>query len=118
MMRIPFESIVERIQQHANLPLEEVNARIKAKMDQLSGLISKEGAAHIIANEIGMNLLEAASKACCKIKEIAKGSNLVSINGRIISIYDIREFQRKDGTPGKVGSLFVADETGRIRVTL
>ena len=38
--------------------------------------------------------------------------------GKVQQIYPINEFQRKDGTPGKVCSMVMADETGSIRVVL
>ena len=50
MIKIPYEQIVERIKTNANISEDEIKERVNAKMKQLSGLISKEGAAHIVAN--------------------------------------------------------------------
>ena len=58
MIKIPYDTIIEKIMEHSKLTLEEVNSKIKAKTEQLAGLISKEGAAHIIANELGVKLFE------------------------------------------------------------
>jgi len=41
----------------------------------------------------------------------------VSIEGRVIQKWSIKEFTRKDGEIGKVGSLSLLDSTGTIRVT-
>ncbi|MBE6494389.1 MAG: replication protein A [Methanosphaera stadtmanae] len=42
----------------------------------------------------------------------------VDVVGRILSIADIREFQRVDGTDGQVRSLDLADDTGVVRTSL
>jgi replication factor A1 len=52
-----------------------------------------------------------------KIKEINLNLKSISIEGKIIQKSPIREFTRKDGGEGKVGSLTILDSTGSIRVT-
>ena len=61
MIKIHLSQIIEKIKEKSALTEEEINSRIKQKMEQLSGLISEEGAAHIIANELGIKLFEAVS---------------------------------------------------------
>lgn len=117
MIKIPLSQIIEKIKEKANLSEEEINSKIKQKMEQLSGLISKEGAAHIIANELGIKLFEEISGKL-QIKNILAGIRDVETVGKIQQISQINEFQRKDGTPGKVANLFIADETGSIRIVL
>ena len=48
-----FEELVMRIIKASNLSRDDVLARINAKVSELSGLVSKRGAAHIIANSFG-----------------------------------------------------------------
>ena len=117
MIKIPLAQIIEKIKEHANISEEEINSKIKAKMEQLSGLISEEGAAHIISNELGIKLFEEISGKL-QIKNILAGMRDVETVGKVQQIYPINEFQRKDGTPGQVASLVIADETGSIRVVL
>ena len=50
MIQMPLQDIINKITEKAGITEEEVNEKIKQKLEQLSGLISKEGAAHIIAN--------------------------------------------------------------------
>jgi len=115
MIKIPLADIITKIKEKSNLGEEEINQKIQEKMDQLSGLISKEGAAHIIANELGIKVLEETSGKL-QIKNILAGMRDVETLGKIQRISNITEFQRKDGTPGKVGNIMIADETGSIRV--
>ena len=59
MLKIPLNDIIAKILKETSLSEAEINTKIDQKLDQLSGLISKEGAAHIIANELGVKLFEA-----------------------------------------------------------
>lgn len=104
--------MVSRICEKSGLSESEVISKIEAKCKSLSGLISKEGAGHIIANELGVKLVESSGK----IKDLFPGMRAVEVLGRVIQIYDVREFSRSDGTKGKVGSFVLGDETGTIRV--
>jgi replication factor A1 len=42
----------------------------------------------------------------------------VDIVGRVVTTSDIREFERPDGSKGKVASLILMDSTGQVRVSL
>ena len=53
-----------------------------------------------------------------KIGDLRLEMNDVDVLGRIIEVGQIREFDRRSGGVGRVGSLYVMDETGSTRVTL
>lgn len=57
-----------------------------------------------------------------KIGEIYKlneeSKNDITTVGRVLTIYDINEFERGDGTNGKVRNMMIEDETGKIRLVL
>ena len=116
MIKLPYESIVEKIKAGAGLSEKEIDAKVNEKMKQLSGLISREGAAHIISNELGIKLLEQTSGKL-QIKNIIEGMRDVETVGRVQQKYELREFNT-NGRQGKVASLVLADETGRIRVVM
>lgn len=116
MFKLPFPEIVQKIRSSSNLTEDEINQKIDAKMQQLSGLISKEGAAHIIANELGIKLFEQTS-GVLKVKNILAGMRNVETVGKIVKKYDYREFQREDRV-GKVASFLLGDESGLIRAVL
>ena len=112
MIRIPYAEMITKIQEKTGLSQEDVEAKIKDKLTQLSGLISKEGAAHIIANELGVKLVEPGGK----LKDIYAGMRNVEINGKIQQVFEVREFTRQDGSAGKVGNFVIGDKTGTMRV--
>jgi replication factor A1 len=53
-----------------------------------------------------------------QIKDINDGMGDLNLIGKILEISDVKTFQRKDGTAGKVGNLLLGDSTGAIRVIL
>lgn len=113
-MTLSYEQILEKIQENSDATKEEIEAKVKEKLDQLSGLISKEGAAHIIANELNVKLLEQFSKRQ-KIQDLTPDSKGVELLAKVLQVYDIRSFKVQD-REGKVGRLFVGDDTGKMQI--
>jgi len=116
MIQMPLDDIIAKIKEKSGLTEDQINQKIDDKLKQLSGLISKEGAAHIIANELGIKLIDLNAKL--KIKNILSGMRNVEVTGRARNIFPVNEFQTAEGRKGKVASLVIEDETGLIRVTL
>lgn len=114
MYKIPLPEIKEKIIASGKIDADELEAKIRAKINDLSGLISEEGAAHIIANELGIGLIN-LNKSKLKIKEIYAGMRNLSTVGKVVQKFDVREFSKGDRL-GKVCSLVLGDETGTIRV--
>jgi predicted RNA-binding protein len=114
MYKIPLEDIKDKIVESGKLSLEELNEKVKSKINELSGLISEEGAAHIIANELGVKLVDSSNENM-KIKELYAGMKNVSTTCKIIRKYEVREFN-SNGREGKVCSLVVGDETETTRL--
>lgn len=110
------EKIVEKICEQAKISKEDVNKLIEEKQDELSGLVSVEGAAYIVAREHGINLLK-ESKRQLKIKNLLSGLKSVDLVARVVKISDVREFE-KNGKKGKVVNLTIGDETGISRLSL
>ena len=52
------------------------------------------------------------------IAEIRADMNNINISGRVLDIGEIRTFEKKDGSTGRVGNLLLGDSTGKIRLTL
>src|SRR4030042_326281 len=115
MMNMPLSQIKERISQKTGMSEDDVNQKIKAKLRQLPGLISEEGAAHIVANELGVKLFDIGEKL--QIKNVLAGMRNVDVVGKVLQKYELREFN-KENTSGKVANLLMGDETGAIRVVL
>jgi replication factor A1 len=56
--------------------------------------------------------------ALTKIEKIEPNMQSLDVVGKVLGVYPLKEFTRADGSPGKVSSVKIADETGPIRVSL
>lgn len=110
-----YEEILEKIIKASNITREELNARVNAKINELSGLVSKRGAAHIIASSLGIQLYDTKKGKLLEIKDLVSDLSSVSIKGVITRIFPINEFEH-DGRKGKVGSAIINDGTGEARL--
>src|SRR3990167_4585254 len=115
MKSIPISEIIERLHQETGLSPEMIQDQIKAKVHTLDGLVSEEGAAYIIASELGVQLLKPQSKTR-KIGELENGDLGIDAAGKVTRIYSVRTFPRKDGSVGEVASIVISDQTGTARV--
>ena len=88
---------------------------IQDKVEGMGGLCDEPMAAMLVANELGFSDV---GRDCVKIENITSESGQVNFIARIISVFDVKEFTRNDGTLGRVGNVIVGDESGKIRLTL
>ena len=108
-----YDKILERIARAADLERDEVERRVEAKRAKLSGLISKEGAAQVIAAELGISF----DNEKLKIDELLPGMRKVNTSGKIIQIFPVRTFERQ-GKENKVANFVIADDTSNVRIVL
>ena len=114
MIKNNYERIVKKIAGSAGLTEEEIERRVEAKRSKLAGLISKEGAAQVVASELGISFDEGE----LKIDELLPGMRKVKVVGKVIKMFPIRTFTTKKGDASKVVNFFLADETSNIKVVL
>lgn len=113
MLQGNYDQIIKLVSENSGLTTEEVERRIEAKRAKLSGLISREGAAQIIASELGISF----DKYKMKISGLLSGMRRINLVGKIIRINRVVEYN-KNGKSGKIGSFLLADETSNVRVVL
>jgi len=109
-----YERIVKKISKISGVEVDEIERRIEAKRAKLSGLISKEGAAQVVAAELGISF----DNERLKIEELLPGMRKVNLVAKVVRISPIRTFKTKKGDEGKVVNLFVADDTSNIKIVL
>ncbi|MFP4045979.1 MAG: DUF2240 family protein [Candidatus Aenigmatarchaeota archaeon] len=114
-MKEDVEKLIKRISEEADVDEEEVKEQVEKKEKEFSGLISTEGAAHIVAKEAGLDLMK-RDEVSLDIDNIIPGMNTVTVTGKIQRIFDTREFETEDGK-GKVANIILADESGTIRTS-
>ncbi len=116
MMGLNLDEIISQIKEKKGLSEEDIKLKISQKRDKLSGLVSEEGAAHIIANELGIDLMESIRKHGLKINKLKPGMR-VGVTGKVVKCYEVRSFVRNEKT-SKVGSFLIGDDSGLIRIVL
>lgn len=116
MAKIPYDIILQRIHQATKLSTADIEKRIERKLNELSGLLTKQGAAQIIANQLGVDLLP-KTDGPIPLNEIYEGMTNLTIDVQLIDIYEPRTFTRND-KQGQVRSMLVGDSTDRIRVSV
>jgi replication factor A1 len=108
-----YEQLIDFIAENAGISRDEIERKIEAKQAKLAGLISKEGAAQVIAAELNVNF----DKQFIKLSQIVPGMRKINLVGKIIQMNPVREYS-KNGREGRVGSFVLADETSNMRVVL
>lgn len=111
-----FDIVLQKIIEKTNLTNEEVQRKILEKQQELSNLVSKEGAAYIIAKELGIDIFP-KTKRNLEIKNIVPKIRNLKLNARVVNIFPAKEFETK-GRKGKVASIILGDSTGTIRLSL
>jgi len=109
-----YERIVRKISSSSGLEVDDIERRVEAKRAKLAGLISREGAAQIIAAELGISF----DNEKLKINELLPGMRKVNVTGKVINLSPVRSFTTKSGDESKVCNLLLADETSNIKVVL
>jgi len=112
---------------------EELERKVKNKVEEYGGFMSKQGVLFIIARENGLDLkspdiddyiyneLEEEvdyDEFTIDISDIKEGMSNIVLLGKILSLQKIREFVRKDQSVGKVCSFLLGDTTGTVKVVL
>jgi len=110
------EALIEKVAEDSDLDEDDIKEKVEEKMEEFEGLVSEEGAVHLVAKEHGIDLSEERSKNL-EIKNIVPEMRKVQITGKILNISDRNTFEREDGE-GKVQNLVLGDSSSTIRVTL
>jgi len=109
-----YERIVEKIAKSAGIEKGEIEKRVDEKRSKLSGFISKEGAAQIVAAELGISF----ENEQLKINELLPGMRSVNVVGKVINLFPVRTFTTKKGEESKVANFWIADDSANIKVVL
>ncbi len=113
------DEIIERIlSARGNLTREEVLKRIEEKKKEAEGYFTDEGAARMVASELGVEVTREAFRPEVLINDLVSGLNDVTITGRVITVYPVKTFTRSDKTAGKVAHLTITDKSGAVKSVL
>ena len=114
----PVQTIVKDIlSKRAELSEAQILALIEEKKKEGRGLLSEEGAARLVAEELLIQT-RGTELGRMQVKDLVSGLNDVTISGRVLLAWSPQQFQRKDGTPGRVMRLVLVDKSDRVRCAI
>jgi len=118
MATLGYEAIITKICDEKKISRVEIEQKVKDKLNQLSDLISKDGAAHIVANELGVKVYETASSPKkVTIQELNPIFKNVEMVVKILKLNEIRAFKTA-AREGRVANILIGDETGTCRLVV
>ena len=112
------ETIVgDILSKRPELSQDQVVALIEEKKREGRGLLSDEGAARLVAEELLIQT-RGTELGRMRVKDLVPGLNDVTISGRILLTWPPQDFKRKDGTPGRVLRAVLVDKSDKVRCAL
>ncbi len=116
-----FDELILLLVEKSGLSKSDLQTRINKKKEDLNQLVTEEGAAYIVARELGIEVpTETFVRPTIEIKDLLSlkpGIGSVTITGRIMRIYALRTFKKEERS-GSVQRLSIADKTGEIELVL
>lgn len=111
--------IAELLQQRPEIGRDEVLRRIEEKKRTVgAGYLTDQGALFLVAGELGVSLRKDDSSSDLTIKDLYIGANDVTVVARVLSIYPVATYNKKDGGNGKYRRLVLFDGKTSVRLTV
>src|SRR6267378_7199532 len=97
---------------------EELLSMVERKKQESHGLLSDEGAVRLLAQQLAGLSGQSVNISDLRISSVQAGLSDATISGEILSISQLREFQRSDGSVGKLVRVKLKDGSGQITCVL
>ena len=115
-----FETLIgELLQQKPELGRDEVLRRIEDKKRTVgAGYLTDQGALFLVAGELGVSLRKEDVSSDLSIKDLYIGANDVTVVARVLAIYPVATYNKKEGGTGKYQRLVLFDGKNSVRLTV
>jgi replication factor A1 len=101
------------------LSMEEVLRRVEEKKRTVgAGYLTDQGALFLVAGELGVSLRKDEATSDMRIGDLYIGSNDVTVVARVLSVYPVATYNKKDGGQGKYRRLVLFDGKKTVRLTV
>ncbi len=120
LSKMTVEEIINLIIDSTGMTRSEIQELIKRQRELFGeSNITERSAALLVAKQFNVKIKPISfTPSSIKISDIVEGMNNVVLEGKVLSISDVRSFKRSDGSIGYVTNLLVGDESGTIRIVL
>ncbi len=107
------EIIDEILSKKEDLSKEKILELIENRKSEFHGLLSEHGAALLVAQDLGVDINQDKIKPL-EIDDLISDLNNVTITGRVLDVFPLRDFTKKNGSIGRYIRIILADNTGKI----
>jgi len=109
----------ELLRQKPELSRNEVLARIEDKKRTVgAGYLTDQGALFLVAGELGVSLRKEDASSDLSIKDLYIGANDVTVVARVLAVYPVATYNKKDGGTGRYQRLALFDGKDSVRLTV
>lgn len=115
-----FDALIgDLLQSRPELTREEVLRRIEEKKKTVgAGYLTDQGALFLVAGELGVSLRKEDASADMRIGDLYIGSNDVTVIARVLAVYPVATYNKKDGGQGKYRRFVLFDGKSTVRLTV
>jgi ssDNA-binding replication factor A large subunit len=111
--------IEELLQQKPELSRDEILRRIEDKKRTVgAGYLTDQGALFLVAGELGVSLRKEDASSDLSIKDLYIGANDVTVVARVLAVYPVATYNKKDGGTGRYQRLALFDGKNSVRLTV
>ena len=107
------EVIARILAQRRDLTPDQLQKLVEEKRREAGDLLSEEGAARLVAEELLVET-EPAAAPIIEIRKLVAGLNDVTLTGKVLASEPVKDFVRQDGSTGRALKVVLGDETGKI----
>ncbi|OLD04876.1 hypothetical protein AUG19_01580 [archaeon 13_1_20CM_2_54_9] len=102
------------LSQNPNIQPQELLTLVEKKKQESHGLLSDEGAIRLLAQQLSTVSIPVVGVGDQRIASLQAGLMDASIGGEVVSIGELSEFNRQDGSVGRVLRVRLEDGSGRV----
>ncbi len=110
--------VIERIMDETGYPKSKICDLIEEKIHEYDQLITELAAALIIAKDFNINMSSQISNIpqSVEFSKLTPDLSNVTVIGRILRLYNVRSFKRKDGQEGVLQTILISDSVENLRI--
>ena len=114
-----FDSLLSKLlEQKPDLTKVQIDEMIQKKKEKIgAGYLTDQGALFLIASDLGVSLNEPL-KVEMGLKDLYVGAKEITLATRVMNVYPVKQFSRKDGSQFLLRTMTVYDGDSRAQVKL
>ncbi len=106
------------LRQRINITENELLQMVEEKKQKIgAGYLTDQGALFLVAADLGITI-EEAPKLEMRLKDLYAGANEVTVIARVMNVYPLKRYKRKDGSEALLRTLTIYDNDSSLKMKL